>query len=279
MYNDAMNPFCGSLACVTGGSSGIGLAIARRLAVHGARIVLIARTPERLSAARAHIVSLVPDASVDTVALDVTDQAAVRLAAADIVAQRGALRFLFNCAGDALPGRFDRYFGEDLRRLVTVNLEGTWNMTQAFIDALRLTGGHVVNVASLAGLVGTTGYTAYAASKFAVVGFSEALRNELAADGVRVSVLCPGDTDTPQLAAEREHKPPETAALSARARVLSPDRVATACLRGVRRGRFLILAGGEARLIVWLKRFAPWILFRWMDGMVLRALQGTRSAP
>ncbi|TVR02795.1 MAG: SDR family NAD(P)-dependent oxidoreductase [Spirochaetaceae bacterium] len=274
-----MNPFRDSLACVTGGSSGIGLAIARRLAVHGARIVLIARTPERLSAARADIVSLVPDASVNTVPLDVTDQAAVRQAAADIAAQWGDPRFLFNCAGDALPGRFDRYSGQDLRRMIAVNLEGTWNMTQAFVDALRHTGGHVVNVSSLAGLVGTTGYTAYAASKFAVVGFSEALRNELAADGVRVSVLCPGDTDTPQLAAEQEHKPPETAALSARARVLSPDQVANACLRGVRRGRFLILAGGEAQLIVWLKRFAPGILFRSMDRVVLRARQGTRSAP
>ncbi len=274
-----MNPFRDSLACVTGGSSGIGLAIARRLAAHGARIVLIARTPERLSAARADIVSLVPDASVETVALDVTDQAAVRQATAVITAQWGDPRFLFNCAGDALPGQFDGYPRADLHRMMAVNLEGTWNVTQALVDALRRTRGHVVNVSSLAGLVGTTGYTAYAASKFAVVGFSEALRNELAVDGVRVSVLCPGDTDTPQLAAEQAHKPPETAALSARARVLSPDQVAKVCLSGVRAGRFMILAGGDAQLIVWLKRFAPWMLFRTMDRVVLRARRETRSAP
>ncbi|TVR05304.1 MAG: SDR family NAD(P)-dependent oxidoreductase [Spirochaetaceae bacterium] len=272
-----MNPFRGSLACVTGGSSGIGLALARQLAGLGAHIVLIGRTPDRLAAAKVEIMSLVPNAVVWTVQLDVTNQTAVREAAARIEAEYGTPRFLFNCAGDALPGRFDRYTREDLHRMIAVNLEGTWNMTQALLDALRRSRGHVVNVSSLAGLVGTTGYTAYAASKFAVVGFSEALRSELAVDGVRVSVLCPGDTDTPQLAAEQAHKPPETAALSAGARILPPDRVAKACLRGVRRGRFVILAGGEAQLIVWLKRFAPWILFSWMDRVVLRARRGTRS--
>ena len=278
VYNGDMNPFRDSLACLTGGSSGIGLALAHRLAGLGARLVLVARTPERLAAARAEIVATVPDATVHVVPLDVTDQVAVRKSAAAIEADFGAPRFLFNCAGDALPGRFDRYPRESLHRMIAVNLEGTWNMTQALLDALRRTRGHIVNVSSLAGIVGTTGYTAYAASKFAVVGFSEALRSELACDGVRVSVLCPGDTATPQLAAEQAHKPPDTAALSARARVLSADQVATACLRGVQRGRFLILAGQEAYLIVLLKRFAPCMLFRSMDRVVLRARQETRSA-
>jgi short-subunit dehydrogenase len=136
---------------------------------------------------------------------------------------------------------------------------------------MRGGGGTIVNTASLAGLIGTFGYTDYAASKFALVGFSEALRCELRPQGVRVAVLCPPDTDTPGFAEEEPGKPPETRAVSAAASLLQPDDVARALLKGLERGRFLIVPGRSARLLAFGARHWPALARFVMDRDVRRA--------
>jgi 3-dehydrosphinganine reductase len=124
--------------------------------------------------------------------------------------------------------------------------------------------GHIVNVSSLAGVVGFIGYAAYAPSKFAIMGFSEVLRNELIPHNVKVSVLLPPDTDTPQLAMENQTKPPETKALSGKAKLMQPDDVAMALLQGMVAERFHIVPGGFDSKVPYLGiRYIPGIL-RWV---------------
>ena len=137
-------------------------------------------------------------------------------------------------------------------------------------------GGYIVNTSSMAGLIGVFGYTDYCASKFALVGFSEALRSELKPHGITVSVLCPPDTDTPGFATENQTKPEETRAISATAKVVSPDAVADELLRGMARERFLIIPGFDSRLGVLAKRFVPGVVQRVMDRTVAKVGQRRR---
>ena len=268
-------------AYITGGSSGIGLAIAHELRRHGASLVLIARNRQRLDEAQRRLLSATAPASrsapgsrqpvVDIVVADVTDSRQLQQTLSEAVAQIGPPDILVNCAGMAHPGYFQQLDHHVLDQTMQVNLYGAWNATQTLLPYLRQRGGRIVNVASLAGLIGSFGYSAYAASKFALVGFSEALRNELKPDGISVSVLCPSDTDTPQLQQENRIKPRESAALSGRAPALQADQVARDCLRGLRRRRFLIIAGRSARMVYLIKRLAPSVLYRLMDGVVAKS--------
>jgi len=126
-------------------------------------------------------------------------------------------------------------------------------------------GGHVVNVGSVAGALGVYGYTAYSASKFALHGFSECLRAELAPLGIRVSVVLPPETDTPMLAGEQAYLPAETRAIAGTIAMLSADAVAKAILAGVARGRFEITPGAATRWTVRLARTFPWLLRAYCD--------------
>jgi len=150
-----------------------------------------------------------------------------------------------------------------------VNLHGCWNTVQALLPHMKAQGrGYIVNTSSVAGLIGVYGYTDYCASKFALVGFSEALRSELKPHGIIVSVLCPPDTDTPGFKTENQTKPEETRAISAATKVLSPAAVADDLLRGMACGRFLIIPGLDSRLTVLVKRLAPGVVYRIMDRAV-----------
>ncbi|MFP4643346.1 MAG: SDR family oxidoreductase [Spirochaetales bacterium] len=257
-------------AWITGGSSGIGFAIARELALKGARVVLIGRSESRLDKARHALEAHAPGVRVFTRALDVSKESAVKQAVPAMLETAGGADLLVTAAGTARPGYFETLETEVLDESLAVNVYGTWHMVRALLPSLRERGGHIVTVSSLAGLLAPFGYTAYAASKYAVVGFSEALRGELARYGVGVTVLCPPDTDTPQLAEENRHKPPETAVLSRGTKVLSADAVARRCLRDARKGRFLSVPGPRARAIYAFKRLAPRLLYRIMDRAVAR---------
>jgi 3-dehydrosphinganine reductase len=258
----------GSLAFITGGSSGIGLATACRLAARGADVAIFARRRATLEEAAATIAAAAarPAQRVVWRQCDVADAAQVAAVIGGAVAELGAPDLLVNCAGRAVPNYFERISAAQLEETLRINLCGAWHATQVVLPALRARRrGHIVNVASLAGLIGVFGYTDYAASKFALVGLSEALRSEVKPDGIGVSVLCPPDVDTPALAAENASKPAETVAISAGASLLSAEAVADALLAGVARGRFLIIPGREARVAHLVRRLAPWLVDWVMD--------------
>ena len=183
---------------VTGASSGIGRAVAERLVARGASVALWARRGEEL----AGLASELGDAAV-AVVCDVSDPDAVEAAAEESEAKIGLINGLVNSAGIADPLPLAEIDAAAWRRTIAINLSGSFYPCRAIAQRLRDEDaeGSIVNVGSELSAMGAPNYSAYCASKFAVVGLTKALADELA-PRIRVNVLCPGPVDTPMLAAE-----------------------------------------------------------------------------
>jgi 3-dehydrosphinganine reductase len=236
-------------ALISGGSSGIGLAVACRLAQAGWRLSLIARRRVPLEQAAARLRQL-GAAEVHHYAVDVAERESVTAAVAQAVTVGGAPDLVLASAGIARPDYFELLADADFEQAMAINYFGTLNLLRAVLPAMRARrAGHVVLMSSGAGLVGIYGYAAYAPTKFAVRGLAEVLRAELREHGIGVSVVHPPDTETPQLAAENLTKPAETRAIAGAAQVMSADAVAEAILSGVRRRRFVIAPGLSMRAL------------------------------
>jgi 3-dehydrosphinganine reductase len=268
-----MKDYSARKAYITGGSSGIGLAIARELMSRGATVVLIAKNRERLLSAREGLQSLTSKEhqAVHLVPVDVSKMDQVRDALSKTADTYGAPDILVNSAGIAYPNYFQEIEYEKLVEVITINLIGTWNVIRVLEPFMGNRGGNIVNISSIAGFLGIFGYTDFSASKFGVIGLSEALRAELKRYGISVSVLCPPDTETPQLARENKTKPAETKALSGKAKPMSAEAVAKACIRGMEKGRFMIIPGFSGRMIYLAKRLFPSPVNWMMDIIIQRA--------
>lgn len=185
----------GRHAFVTGGGSGIGLAIARALAGAGWRVTIAGRSKDRLDAAARTI------GEVRVQPLDVTNPDAVRAAVRSTADALGPVQLLVNNAGGVNSAPFEKTSEDAWRQTVDLNLMGTVHCTQAVLPQMKAARwGRIVNVASTAGLVGYRYVSAYVAAKHAVVGLTKALALEVAKSGVTVNAVCPGYTDTDVIA-------------------------------------------------------------------------------
>ena len=180
-------------ALVTGGSSGIGLAIARMLADEGYALTLAARRLDRLEEARAELQCAVARADVSS------EEDCARLVA-EHVERHGGLDVLVNSAGVGIAGMIGDTQTKHWDLQQNVNLRGTFLVTREALPALRSTKGYVINLASIAGTLPTPGLAVYGAAKAAVIALSRSLDREEAESGVRVTALCPGFVDTPMAA-------------------------------------------------------------------------------
>jgi 3-dehydrosphinganine reductase len=233
-------------ALISGGSSGIGLAVAHRLARKGWNLTLLARDPEKLQRAKVALETENKTVQVQLVSADVRDGAAVAAAMDGALRALGAPDLVVASAGIVIPGLFASLPSQAFDETMAVNYLGTVHLLKAVLPAMRARrSGHIVLISSGAGLIGLYGYTAYAPSKFAVRGLAEALRGELKPEGINVSIVYPPDTDTPQLAEEIRVRPEITSKLAGGARLHSAGEVADAILKGVDRGRFTIAPGWE----------------------------------
>lgn len=259
---------------ITGGSSGIGLSTAELLAREGADVLVFARGRERLEEAVRSIGAARKRETqrIGFRQMDVSDYKEVARVMREAVAEFGPPDILINSAGRAYPDYFENISFEQFDETMHVHIYGIWNTVSALLPHLKERGGYIVNVTSLLGFMGVFGYTDYCASKFAIIGFSEALKSELKPQGVGVSILCPPDTDTPGFEVENRRKPPETVAISEGGGVMQPEKVAEVLLKGVRKGKFFICPGSSG-MIFYLKRFFPWLLDLVMD----RAIKKTRK--
>lgn len=246
----------GKRVFITGGSSGIGRSLALAIAAAGGHVSIAARGQKRLDEVLAELEKTGAGRS-HAISLDVSDRDAVEAAAAEVLEALGGIDIVIANAGITHPGYFTELSEDVFQSMMDVNYFGTVNVNRAFLGALRAQkSGYICNVSSTLGFLGVFGYTAYAASKFAITGFSECLRQELLADGIAVSVVYPPDTDTPQYHMENEIKPPETKMLSETAGLLQPDTVALEILRGIERRKKHITPGLMNKLI----RFATFYL-------------------
>lgn len=224
-------------ALVTGGTRGIGLAVARSLLQHGAKVTVASRSAVHLEQARTTLGSL---GELHCLELDVTDSHAIVAAFQSAVDQFGVISILVNNAGQAHSAPFMKTDLQMLNQMLSANLSSVLLCTQAVLPGmLDLGWGRIVNVASTAGLTGYGYASAYCASKHAVLGLTRALALEVAKKGVTVNAVCPGFTETDLVAAaianivqktgrSVEQARSDLAANNPQGKLIQPDEVASA---------------------------------------------------
>lgn len=190
-------PLVGTTAVVTGASRGIGRAIALRLASAGAEVALWARNSVDLATVATEIQAC--GGSARAFVVDVTDPVAVDNAAALVRKTMRPVRTVVNNAGAVLRKPTRAVTNDDWRAIMSVNLDGTFYVTRAFLPDLEQNRGRIINIASRAGREGTPLLAAYCSAKHAVVGLTRALAEELRAGKVCVNAICPGSVDTGML--------------------------------------------------------------------------------
>ena len=252
---------------VTGAGSGIGRAVAMALAEQGARVA-VTDVVEELALATVRSIRAA-GGEAQAFRLDVADPEQVAAAAGQIVEAVGVPAVLVNNAGIAVGGLFLDTSLASWQRILAVNLMGVVHCCRAFVPMMVAAGqpGQVVNLASMLGYTGLQGVSAYCATKFGVLGFSECLRAELSRHGIGVSTICPGVVRTNIIRAgilesREEGVAARRAAIEAlyARRNYSPERVARAVVRAIRRNRSVMPVTTEAWIAWYLKRWAPWLL-------------------
>jgi len=264
---------------ITGGSSGIGLAIAHIYAARGDRISLIARTAATLEAARTAIAASkgVDAAMIAIASADVANEAQISSAMRDCEARLGPCDILVTAAGIVHPGPFETLSPADFERQMATNFHGSVHAVRAVYDSMRKRGsGSIMLVSSGAGLIGIYGYAAYCASKFALHGFAEALRSEARPNGVSVSVCFPPDTQTPQFDGEIAFRPLEAAIVMGKVRPWSAQEVASRIVAAIDRGRFEVFFGLSLHAIGRFGSTLKPILNWWFDRAIRSLRRGRR---
>jgi 3-oxoacyl-[acyl-carrier protein] reductase len=210
-------------ALITGGSRGIGRAIAVEFARQGAGVALLARTPEHLQEAADHVRSRIPQAEVMTVEADVSERESVDVAIRTAISRLDHLDILVNSAGIASLGNIEEMPPAEWERMIQVNLMGVYHCCRSVWPHFKeRRSGSVINISSGSGRRAHGGWTAYCASKFGVMGLTDALQKEGRPHGIRCNVICPGPTDTDQ---RRENFPEEDPST-----LMQPEHVAEAAV-------------------------------------------------
>ncbi|MEA5579415.1 SDR family NAD(P)-dependent oxidoreductase [Anabaena sp. UHCC 0451] len=241
----------GKVALITGASRGIGKAIALELAQQGVkRLILVARDRQKLAEVAQEIEKLGTETTI--IDLDLTQSVSVNIAIAQIWRNDGPIHLLVNCAGVAYQNSFLQSKLPQVQEELSVNLLGMYNLTS--LIARRMVSqkeGTIVNVSSLMGKVAAPTMATYSATKFAILGFTQALRRELAEHNIRVVALLPTLTDTDMV---RDLK------LFRGVTPMTPQEVAQALIIGLQKDTSEILVGWQSHLAVWCQNLAPWLL-------------------
>jgi 3-oxoacyl-[acyl-carrier protein] reductase len=260
----------GKTALVTGASRGIGYAIALELAQQGMkRLLLVARDRQKLMEVAAEVEALGVEAIV--LPLDLAQPIEVNVAIAKAWRDHGPIHLLVNCAGVAHQSTFLKSRLPNVQQEISVNLVGLYTITRLIARRMAAQGeGKIVNVSSLMGKIAAPTMATYSATKFAILGFTQALRGELAAYNVQVSALLPSLTDTDMV---RDFKwfrwvVPAT-----------PQEVAQALVVGLRRESPEILVGWQSHLAVWCSHLAPWLVEKVVQVSAPLPAQRRRRSP
>jgi 3-dehydrosphinganine reductase len=238
---------------LTGGSSGLGLALARQLAKEGAQLGLIALEPE-LPREQSEELQTLTTTKVLYRSADVSDEKITRVAIQELAEALGGIDILINCAGILREGYFEDLPLSDFQNVMNVNVYGVINATRAALPFLKRSQGRIVNIASIAGLSGVFGYGPYCTAKYAVVGLSETLRFEMKPQGVSVQIICPPEFDSPMVDKLNQYRTPENRLHTLLIPKLSVDRIVDGTLRGIESKRFLTVPGRKASIAVWVMR-------------------------
>jgi len=243
--------FAGKTVLVTGASRGIGLATARRFASLDAQVGLVASNAQLLADAAKAM-----DGKHHVVAADLTEPAECARAVTEVSAALGPIDVLISCAGVLRRDFVEDVTPADFERSYRLHVGAAIWLTQGVLPAMRERGfGRIVLVSSELGLIGGPSYTSYCTSKWAMLGLGEVLTHELAASGVRATVVCPGDVRTDQLTEEHEWGPTGGVVPD---KAMSADYVARAIVRAAERGKPVVVVDRpHLRVAFWVMRRAP----------------------
>jgi short-subunit dehydrogenase len=268
----------GSTTVITGAASGMGADIARLLVRRRVHLALIDHNAEGLAALAAEL----GGSTVTTHVVDLRDDDAVFAAADEITAAHPRVNALITCAGSSMLGDLEQLTMEEMRWLTDVNLWGTVSITKALLPALRAApAAHISHLASVYALAAPAGRIPYSLSKFAVRGFSEALRHELEGTSVTVGAVYPAGVRTGIILHGRYAAAidPAVAARAAAAQAAmyhtEPTDAAALIVQATERRRARTMVGREARLIDVLARLAPTGYWRVMRGPLREAIDTT----
>lgn len=253
---------------ITGGSSGIGLAVAALYAARGDRLSLIARGVEPLHAAQTFLASL-PGAKAESIQIacaDVSDGEALAGAIAACETRFGACDILVASAGIVEPGAFDTQAPDLFEQQIAINLMGVVHaVREVYPGMMQRRSGRIMIVSSGAALIGIHGYTAYCASKSGLHGFAEALRFEARQNDVTVSICFPPDTHTPQFVREQALRPWQARLIMGKVRPQSTEAVAARIVQAIDKGRFETFFGFTLFALGRFGSLIKPVLNRWFD--------------
>ncbi len=258
---------------ITGASSGIGEAVAEEFAADGAKVILSARREPELERVKAALVSSgAQEKDILVLALDVTDEDAMKIAVQQVIEHFGAIDFLFNNAGISQRSLCIDTEMATYRKLFEVDVFGQIALTKLVLPHMIARGeGHIAVTASVAGKAGVKQRTGYCAAKHAVMGFFDALRAEVTGDGIKVTTITPGwiSTNISKVALKGDGS--EFGKMDAHiAGGMDVNLCARKIMSGIKRGKPEILVGGGLeRTSVYLRRFFPRLLFRIVAKMKL----------
>jgi len=266
-----MKDYVGKNVLITGGSSGIGLALAQKLSSLGANIRIIARREDQLYDAIEKIKScnIKSEQNFGYISADLTDLDKVKNAVAKLYEERFFPDMLINSAGVAHPGEFIDLDSKIIKWMMDVNYFGSIYITKEILPKMiDNRSGTIVNISSISGFIGVYGYTAYSGSKYAIRGFTDVLRSELKPYGIHVAIVFPPDTDTPQLEYENKFKPNITKKIAGSAGALTAEQVADEIIVGITKKRYIILPGFESKIIYNLNNLLGNQVYRLMDILI-----------
>lgn len=262
----SMELFKEKVGIITGGASGIGLAIGQMLADQGAVVVLADRNMDLAQQAAKAIEQ--EGGRAKPYHVDVADRVAMRELVDETVQEHGRIDYMFNNAGIGIVGEVRDFTYEDWKNVIDVNLYGVIHGVHAVLPVMiRHGNGHIINTASLAGLTPVPFSISYVAAKSGIVGLSHALRTEVASLGIKVSVFCPGLTDTPILQTSKviKHDREKILEWMPQPQAITAERMAQTVLHGIRKNRATIVAPFS----MWL----AWLFYRLCPGPVLTHMQ------
>ncbi|HHO76557.1 MAG TPA: SDR family NAD(P)-dependent oxidoreductase [Deltaproteobacteria bacterium] len=264
--------FKDSFIVITGGSSGLGKALAQRFIKCGANLALIARDKNKLSMIREDLSALCTSGQrIEIFPCDVSDYAAIEKTMNTIADTIGLPDILVNSAGILTEGYFEKIPLSTFHEVMDINFFGILNCIKAILPIFRKKReGRIVNISSLAGKIGTFGYTAYCSSKFAVIGLTDVLRAELKPLNIKLHVVCPGEFESPMVDELNTYRTTENRVVAQTVPVLSLDAVADDVIKGIEKERYLIIPGFIARFLEMTSRWFPSISRAIIDYQISR---------
>jgi len=251
--------FKGKTIIITGASSGLGKALGQRFARQGANLALLARRKDELMAVQKQLQSETANGQrIDIFPCDVSDARQIEKAVGQLVKETGLPDMLVNNAGVLEEGAFEDLPLSSFKTIFDINYFGVVNCIKAVLPYFKKKGaGRIVNIASLGGKMASFGYSAYSSSKLALVGLTETLRMELKPQNIGVTLVCPGEFESPMVDELNRYRSQKNRMITQTVPVLPIDFVADQIISGLLKKRYLIIPGKLAVLLETIARWFP----------------------